>query len=226
MIEVRVLRVFCAAAGGGGNPLGVVLDGGAVPEADARQSIAAELGYAETVFVDDPATGAVRIFTPEVELDFAGHPSVGTAWLLADEGYEVPALHPPAGEVTVRRDGELTWIAGRPEWGPRFEFVQKGSPAEIDALEGAPEGYGEVGVWAWIDEATGTIRERVFVPEAGVDEDEATGSAAIRLCAQLDREIEIHQGINSLLHVRPLGDGRYEVGGRVEDDGSREVAER
>ena len=47
-----VLRVFCAADGSGGNPLGVFLDGGAVP-APERQAVAHELGFAETVFVDD-----------------------------------------------------------------------------------------------------------------------------------------------------------------------------
>ncbi len=59
------------------------------------------------------------------------------------------------------------------------------------------------------------MRARVFVPEAGVDEDEATGSAALRLCALVGREIEIRQGRGSVLHARPVGDGRAEVAGRV-----------
>jgi PhzF family phenazine biosynthesis protein len=67
---LHVLRVFCAADGSGGNPLGVFLDGGAVPEAE-RQSIATDLGFAETVFVDDAGRGELRIFTPGVELPLA-----------------------------------------------------------------------------------------------------------------------------------------------------------
>jgi predicted PhzF superfamily epimerase YddE/YHI9 len=156
--------------------------------------------------------------TPEVELPLAGHPLVGTAWLLRERGFEPAVLRPPAGETPVRFDGELTCVAGRPEWAPPFEFVEVGSPEEVDALEGPPEGYGEVGVWAWIDESRGLVRERVFVPEVGVAEDEATGSAAMRLCALLGREIEIRQGRGSVIEAAPLDDGTAEIRGRVVAD--------
>jgi predicted PhzF superfamily epimerase YddE/YHI9 len=69
--------------------------------------------------------------------------------------------------------------------------------------------------WAWIDEAAGTIRARSFVPAAGIAEDEATGSAAMTLGAQLGRPLTIHQGHGSVLRCQPLPDGRIEVGGRV-----------
>ena len=81
--------------------MGVVLEGAEVPEWD-RQAVAADLGFSETVFVDDPERGELRIFTPGTELPFAGHPLVGTAWLLAQEGWGVSVLRPPAGEVRVR----------------------------------------------------------------------------------------------------------------------------
>jgi len=61
----------------------------------------------------------------------------------------------------------------------------------------------------------GVVRARVFVPEEGIPEDEATGAAALRLCAELGRAIEIRQGKGSLLHARPGTDGTVEVGGRV-----------
>ena len=70
----------------GGNPLAVVLDSEdlATPE---MQKIAAEFNLAETTFVlppKDPShTAEVRIFTPRAELPFAGHPNVGTAFVLA-----------------------------------------------------------------------------------------------------------------------------------------------
>ncbi len=207
------MRVFCAPDGSGGNGLGVFLDGAAVPEAE-RQAVAADLGFAETVFVVDRRRGEIRIFTPEVELPLAGHPLVGTAWLLREVGAPVEVLRPPAGEVQVRY-GELTSCAGDPEWGPPFEFIQVDSAAVVDALAEPPRDRGLVGVWAWLDEAAGLIRERVFAPGAGVPEDEATGSAAMRLAAQLGRAIEIRQGRGSVIHARPLAGGRVEIGGRV-----------
>ena len=70
----------------GGNPLAVVLNADALP-AGLMQDIARELNLSETVFVQkatNPAASArVRIFTPAVELPFAGHPTIGTGILLA-----------------------------------------------------------------------------------------------------------------------------------------------
>ncbi len=215
MATLHVLKVFVGDDGAGGNPLGVFLDGREVPE-DERQKVAAELGFSETVFVDSAERGEVRIFTPVAELPFAGHPLVGTAWLLAREGFEIPALRPPAGEVPVRVNEDLTFITGRPEWAPPFEHVQFGSPAEVDALDGPPEGRDLAGVWAWEDEEAGRVRVRVFASRVGVEEDEATGAHAVRLCALLGRKLTIHQGEGSLLLAKPNGDGSVEVGGRVE----------
>jgi trans-2,3-dihydro-3-hydroxyanthranilate isomerase len=68
-----------------GNPLGVVFDADALDGA-TMQAIAREFGFPETVFVQKPraagCTAAVRIFTPAMELAFAGHPTVGTALVL------------------------------------------------------------------------------------------------------------------------------------------------
>ncbi|MGA8320878.1 MAG: PhzF family phenazine biosynthesis protein [Xanthobacteraceae bacterium] len=73
----------------GGNPLAVVVDARGLASAQ-MQAIAAEFNLAETTFVlppQDPAnTAQVRIFTPRVEMPFAGHPNVGTAFVLAAEG--------------------------------------------------------------------------------------------------------------------------------------------
>ena len=219
--QLDVLRVFCAPDGSGGNPLGVFLGGSAVP-AGRRQAIAHDLGFAETVFVEDLDRAEMRIFTPGVELPLAGHPLVGTAWLLREHGREPAALHPPAGEVPIRFEGNLTGAIADPDWGPPFEFLQVESPAAVDALDGHPDGFGNVGVWAWIDEAAGLIRERVFAPDAGVEEDEATGSAALRLCTRLGREVEIRQGRGSVIYARPAGDGRAEIRGHVVADQTRD----
>jgi predicted PhzF superfamily epimerase YddE/YHI9 len=221
---LHVLRVFVNENDEWGNPLGVFLEGGQVPEAD-RQALAAELGFSETVFVDDRHNGRIRIYTPQIELPFAGHPAVGTAHLLAREGTPVAALQPPAGEVTVRHADDTTFIAAEPEWAPRFEYRQLDSPAAVRALSASAQSVNAY-AWTWIDEAAGTIRARAFVPAAGIDEDEATGSAAIALCARLARPLTVHQGHGSVLLCQPLAGGRVEVGGRVAVDDVREHPRR
>jgi trans-2,3-dihydro-3-hydroxyanthranilate isomerase len=69
-----------------GNPVAVVLDAEGL-STNQMQAIAAEFGYSETTFVlpaRDPANTAwVRIFTPSREIPFAGHPNIGTAFVLA-----------------------------------------------------------------------------------------------------------------------------------------------
>ena len=211
-IEVRVPRVFCDGDGAFGNELGVILDGPSVP-VDDRQAIATRLAYSETVFIDDPAQGRFAIYTPETELPFAGHPTVGTAWILAREGFGIDSLRPPAGKIGVRRDGDLTWVSARPEWCPPFELRQFASAGEVDGLPVLESGM--VYAWAWIDEDAGLVRARSFVPEVGVPEDEATGSAALKLCAELGRPIEVRQGRGSVIHANPLADGLIEIGGLV-----------
>jgi predicted PhzF superfamily epimerase YddE/YHI9 len=218
------LRVFVDRGGRGGNPLGVFLEGEEVPAME-RQRVAAQLGFSETVFVDHSMPGEVRIFTPAVELPFAGHPLVGTAWLLRRTRGAVEVLRSPAGEVPVRYEGERVWIAGRPEWCPPFDFVQLESAGEVEALSPASEvSTGMSYVWSWEDEASGAVRARCFVSELGIPEDEATGAAAISLCGALGRELSIRQGSGSLLLARPLDEVLVEVGGLVEQVEARELS--
>jgi trans-2,3-dihydro-3-hydroxyanthranilate isomerase len=77
----------------GGNPLAVVLDAGGLSTAQ-MQAIATEFNYSETTFVLPPADGAndaqVRIFTVRSEIPFAGHPNVGTAFVLATQAKKPP----------------------------------------------------------------------------------------------------------------------------------------
>jgi predicted PhzF superfamily epimerase YddE/YHI9 len=221
MTTLDVLRVFVGPDGRGGNPLGVFLDGARIPIA-RRQEVAAELGFSETVFVDDPAEGAIRIFTPGRELPFAVHPTVGTAWLFRESGAPADVLRPPAGDVPFRHDEERTWIRADPSWIHAFEIRQLASPETVDRFEGPALGAPGIYVWAWIDEPAGIVRARYFPTEFLIREDEATGAAAVRMGAIHRRPLEIRQGIGSEILVRPQPDGTIEIGGRVEPVETRE----
>lgn len=221
MPDLHVLRVFTGESGTGGNPLGVFLDGPSVPR-PRRQAVAADLGFSETVFLDDPASGTLQIFTPATELSFAGHPLVGTAWLLSREAAPVEVLRPPAGEVPTRIEGARAFVAGRPGWAPEFVWFELSSPAEVDALDSSPEGHDMGSAYAWIDEPSGLVRARVFPSRLGIEEDEATGAAALRLGALLGRDLEIRQGRGSVIEVDQRGEDWFEIGGRAALDEVRD----
>jgi predicted PhzF superfamily epimerase YddE/YHI9 len=221
--DYDVLRVFCAPNGGYGNELGVVRDGSVLPERDGRQELAAELGFSETVFVDDPERGVIDIYTPTLRLPFAGHPCVGAAWLL-----DVPELVTPAGVVGARQDGEFSWIEARPEWAPPCTLRQYPSPAEVDGLTVPPKGErsergvppdevrGRIYAWAWEDESAGRVRARGFPGrDDGIEEDAATGAAALLLTQRLGRALNITQGAGSQILTAPQPEGWIEIGGRV-----------
>jgi predicted PhzF superfamily epimerase YddE/YHI9 len=124
----------------------------------------------------------------------------------------------------VRVDGGKTFVTARPEWGPDWKLYELTDALAVEEATGLPDDEPTGCVWAWVDEAEGTIRSRCFSFDDGIGEDEATGSAAIVLAAALGRPIEILQGRGSRLDARPLGDGFAEVGGRVVLDEVREFA--
>jgi trans-2,3-dihydro-3-hydroxyanthranilate isomerase len=113
----------------GGNPLAVIPDARGLGD-ELMQQIAAEFGFSETTFVLPPAdaqhTARVRIFTPTSEIPFAGHPNVGTAFVLARHGAvfgrsvgEQMRFEERAGlvDVTIVRDGDA--ISGAAITAPR-----------------------------------------------------------------------------------------------------------
>jgi len=115
-----------------GNPLAVVLGGDSLDTA-RMQAIAREFNLSETVFVAPARTpgalASLRIFTPAVELPFAGHPTVGTAVLLAElgmtpHGDEVRiVLDEGVGPVPVllrKRPGELVFAQLTTAVAPQF----------------------------------------------------------------------------------------------------------
>ncbi len=146
--DIDVLRVFCAGDGRYGNPSESYGTPVPTPTSLSRQALAKELGFSETVFVDDPERGLVDIYTPGLRLPLRRAPaSSARLWLL-----DLEVVHPPAGEVWVRGDGEFTWIEARAEWAPPRTLRRYASAAEVEALE-VPEPGDWIYAWAWEEEA-------------------------------------------------------------------------
>ncbi len=206
----QVLRVFTRGEEGG-NALGVVND---IVElsSESMQAIATQLGFSETVFVDWPKGEApmVRIFTPAMELPFAGHPLVGTAWTMLTLGPGgVDRLRCGIGDVSVGMEGETAWVEAAIDEG-NARRIDTGVLAERASLPLPVDSWAvampkEYLILEYPDTATisalapdmdvlaehfGTlvyaregdrVQARFFAPAAGVPEDPATGSAAVAL---------------------------------------------
>ncbi len=207
MRHCYVLRVF-TRDGNGGNHLGVVPDVTGLTR-DGMQGIAADLGFSETVFLDwrDGGTPRARIFTPTEELPFAGHPLVGSAWLLTKVGPGgMNRIGCSVGDVMIGNDGDTTWI--EPPFDQEvthsdvdlsswvdvvshstvlmplpYEIVETSSVERVAAVS-PPTSGGAIYLWAWEDPGR-AVRARFFARGHGVIEDPATGSAAVALAASL-----------------------------------------
>ncbi|MGI9647548.1 MAG: PhzF family phenazine biosynthesis protein [Acidimicrobiia bacterium] len=210
MRHCYVIRVFTVGQAGG-NALGVIPDATGLGSSD-MQAIATDLGFSETVFMKWEAATApsLRIFTPAAEMPFAGHPLVGTAWVLNEMGPGADMVTIQIGEVRIRIDDGMVWVMPPPidqpvRAAPIEEARQLGIPAIGAWHVEVPSDYllvevsteeelaGVVPVPALAEAAHGLyvfhgrapVRSRFFAPRLGVPEDPATGSAAVALGALL-----------------------------------------
>jgi trans-2,3-dihydro-3-hydroxyanthranilate isomerase len=123
-----------------GNQLAVFTDAREIPE-EQLQSLAREMNYAETVFVYPAEAGGhakMRIFTPALELPFAGHPTLGTAFVLAAPlQLDEIRLETGRGVVSIRLERD----------GPRLVFGRMEQPLpKVQPFERAEELLAAVGV--------------------------------------------------------------------------------
>ncbi len=188
--QIRVVDVFTDKALAG-NQLAVVLDGKDLP-AKAMQRIAREMNFSETTFVlppEDPAHAAkVRIFTPQVELPFAGHPTIGTAWVLADEGIVKGldfTLEEGVGPVPVRGvndNGRLTFWMTHPRlsFGGVFPHRQVAATIGVDANAIIPDVPAQVA-------STGNPFVFVALRDAGAVDSAVADTARVRKLVRGDR---------------------------------------
>ena len=127
-LEYEVVDVFTRTPFAG-NPLAVVL-GADDLDTPSLQAVAREFNLSETAFpmaAQDSADYRLRIFTPEVELPFAGHPSIGAAWVLARRGALAPGpvvQSCGAGRLALQvtpDGGPVVLTGGAPTCGPPVE---------------------------------------------------------------------------------------------------------
>jgi trans-2,3-dihydro-3-hydroxyanthranilate isomerase len=125
-IAFRLVDVFTPTPLSG-NQLCVVPDPVEIDDA-TMQTLAREIGFSETTFVSEAGGDryAMRIFTPDAELPFAGHPTLGTAFVLVSEGRVTsPATQViAAGEIPVEVDvgSNVAWMTQLPvEFGRAFD---------------------------------------------------------------------------------------------------------
>jgi len=162
-----------ASKPGTGNPLGVILDSDDL-EAGDMQAIAAWLNLSETIFfvptTEASASYHVRIFTPRIELPFAGHPSVGAAWVATKFGITDPQASKlvqqcGAGLLPVTIEGETYAVRG-----PQAKHVAAKRPvlpedlAEILAPGFVPEQLNNGPDW-WLLQARDEASLRALQPD-------------------------------------------------------------
>jgi trans-2,3-dihydro-3-hydroxyanthranilate isomerase len=189
-----------------GNGLCVVLD---QCPSHLMPLIAREVNLSETTFptVTGPNSYSMRIFTPATELPFAGHPSLGTGWVLGPgrwiqttsgttvtvdataEGAEMSQPDPTFTEVSPEGMAEALGLAGAEgAWlseagGTRHVLIPTEAPLEdlqpnLSAVAALAAGAGGISLCPFRRIDDVNLHVRVFPPAAGIAEDPGTGSAA------------------------------------------------
>ncbi len=164
-----------------GNPLAVVPDADGLSDGQL-QSIARELGLSETAFVFGGAE-RLRIFTPTFEVPLAGHPVVGTTYLLARLGRIGAGTHifqTGVGDTPVEVEGELATMTQAPlEAGDEVPVATVAAMLRIDAADiaGTPRFYTTSG----IKQVFARVRDRGLL--ASIDPDAAAIAADERIDA-------------------------------------------
>ncbi len=173
------LDVFASRALAG-NPLAVVLDAEGLDDA-AMQAIAREFNLSETVFVTEPRnpinTATLRIFTPSRELPFAGHPTVGTAVLLAHLRAPDLLATQDLRVVLEEKIGEVVCVA-RHRRGeamaayftlPRLPAPAGAPPSAAALAQGLGLEAADIGFGAHVPSVYGVGPPHIFVPVASLD---------------------------------------------------------
>jgi trans-2,3-dihydro-3-hydroxyanthranilate isomerase len=158
-----------------GNPLAVVLDSDGL-DAARMQAIAGEFNLSETVFVSAPSNparrAAIRIFTPQIEMAFAGHPTLGTAALLAlldERGPAAFGLELKAGLVSCVIDPAGARTASGRFRSPGLPRVYAADLDRLDTAVALGLDPNEIGFEGHAPSMHGVALPMAFAPVASLD---------------------------------------------------------
>lgn len=225
MPTITTLRVFVNDDGEHGNPVGIFVDQQGEFSEEQRLALTSKTGYSECIFIEDVESGAIRTYTAQQEIPFAGHAAMGAAAFLGHaKGGAVSELVGPEGVITVLTEDDVLWVGTELRTTPPWWHERLSSAADLEAL-GGPQSESQIHtqLWAWIHEEEGLVRSRTFAPGWGIPEDEANGSGCMRLAAALGRQLKIIHGAGSVIYARPATPGVAQVGGRVVEEAPQEL---
>ncbi len=127
----------------GGNPLATFIDCASLSDTEMQQ-IAREINFSETTFITsrEPHNGGydVRIFTPKAEVDFAGHPTLGTAHIIRNvlklSSADEVILNLRVGQIPVRFGDAVLWMKQMPpQFGKQFSVDQLADVLGLSATD-------------------------------------------------------------------------------------------
>lgn len=160
----------------GGNPLSVFLDGEGLSAAE-MQAIAREMNHSESTFLFPPAgkgAARVRIFTPSIEIPFAGHPVIGTAYVLAVSG-KAALTAPRCGLTLELPEGNIETVLEGDSTKPSFVWMTQRPPesgsavTDVDRLARAlGVGRGDIALTDGASQVWSTGMPFLFVPLTGL----------------------------------------------------------
>lgn len=219
-MNVRILRVFTDPDGKFGDTTSVIFDQDKRLSDLERQTLTKQLNTVETVFVNDVSSANISFMHTQGEIDFAGVPALGAAWLLTQlAGKPISAMKGKGGDIIVSQDGTLTWVranlASMPPWNYK-ELDSAGAVERISLKE--TETWEHTMVWAWIDKTEGIIRARTFAGDWDIPEAQGNGSGSMMLAALVNKSIEIKHGEGCVIFAKPAPDGCADIGGRVVEE--------
>ncbi len=221
MVRFHKVRVFCNDKSEFGETHAVIVDQTRAITPNERQAIAARLGFDETIFMNDLATGNVSFFNTTQEVPFAGTAALAAAWFINEHSDKpIENLISGSKNISTWQEEGLTWIATKFDTMPPWNVVQYDSPELVNAITSdEATAFKHTLVWAWTDEAKGVIRARTLASGWDIPEVEANGSGSMMLAVSHGRSMRIQHGKGSVIFAEPRPDSMIAIGGNIVDDG-------